>query len=753
ALRQSEGRYRDLYEEAPNAYVSVGVDGRIRSANRRAVELFGYDPDELIGRMVFDLVADSPTGKPRAQNVFQRFLAGQETHGEEVEFCRADGGQVWGSVSVRPIQDGDGRIVASRSMVVDITEHKHTEDALRENRERYRSLVETIPHGIEEIDVSGIITFANSAHHKQYEFREGELIGMCILDLVATDSEREKLRECLKYLVKEQPAPVPYFGEKRTKKGRVIDVQVDWNYKRDTQGQVIGFTSVITDITERKRTEEALRESEARFRQFAEIVPDIIWMTTPDKQTVRYVNPAYERVFGRTRESLYAAPRSWLEAIHPEDRERVMATSLEKEGRGEYLEEFRILRPDGTTRWVRDRAVPIRNERGEVYMHAGIGEDVTERKRAEEALRQAHDELERRVQDRTAALSSTVKLLEEQITERRKAQDELHESREHFRRLVETINVIPWEADLETWRFTYVGPQAVRILDYPLERWFGDDFWVDHIHPEDREYAVNFCLEASSHRDGFEFEYRMVAADGRVVWLRDLVTVVSGETGKKMLRGFMIDITERKRLEKEILEVSAREQRRIGQDLHDGLGQHLTGIAFLSKVLEQKLAAKSLGEAAEAAEIAALVNDAVTQTRDLARGLCPVQLEANGLVAALQELSSKTESLFNVSCRFQCDHPVLIHDNAVATNLYFIAQEGVSNAIKHGRARHIVIGLTVSKDRITLMVKDDGIGFPEVVEEHTGMGLHIMNYRARMIDGTLTFQRDPEGVTTVICSL
>lgn len=215
----------------------------------------------------------------------------------------------------------------------------------------------------------------------------------------------------------------------------------------------------------------------------------------------------------------------------------------------------------------------------------------------------------------------------------------------------------------------------------------------------------------------------------------------------------MLDITERKRLEREILDISAREQQRIGQDLHDGLGQHLTGIALLSKVLEQKLAAKSLGEATEAAEIAALVNQAITQTRDLARGLCPVQLEASGLVSALQELTSKTESLFNVSCRFECEHSVLIHDNAVATHLYYIGQEAISNAVKHGKAQRIRVGLAAENHRITLTVQDDGVGFPEVLEKHAGMGLHIMNYRARMVDGSLTIERDTTGGTTVTCSL
>ena len=223
--------------------------------------------------------------------------------------------------------------------------------------------------------------------------------------------------------------------------------------------------------------------------------------------------------------------------------------------------------------------------------------------------------------------------------------------------------------------------------------------------------------------------------------------------GKKMILTTIRDITEHKRLEKEILEISTREQRRIGHDLHDGLGQHLAGIAFLSKVLEQKLATKSSAEAAEATEIATLVSQAVTQTRNLARGLCPVQLEANGLAAGLQELASRTESLFDVACRFQCKDHITIYDNGVATHLYYLAQEAVTNAIKHGNPQHIWIDLSQANGQIALTVKDDGFGFSERVKKHTGMGLHIMNYRAKIIDGYLTVRQDAGGGTCVTCSL
>src|SRR5262249_1883067 len=147
------------------------------------------------------------------------------------------------------------------------------------------------------------------------------------------------------------------------------------------------------------------------------------------------------------------------------------------------------------------------------------------------------------------------------------------------------------------------------------------------------------------------------------------------------------------RLEKEILEISDREQRRIGQDLHDGLCQQLAGIELMSQVLEGKLAPRSKSDAARAGEIAGHVRDAISQTRLLARGLSPAPLDSEGLMSALQELASNTEKIFSVACRLDCRTPVLVEDHAAATHLFRIAQEAVSNAIKHGKARRIAIHL------------------------------------------------------------
>jgi signal transduction histidine kinase len=210
---------------------------------------------------------------------------------------------------------------------------------------------------------------------------------------------------------------------------------------------------------------------------------------------------------------------------------------------------------------------------------------------------------------------------------------------------------------------------------------------------------------------------------------------------------------ERKRLESEILEISEREQRRIGQDLHDGITQHLRGIVYLNHVLHERLVKRSQPEAADSGRIRQLLDEAVDQTRSLARGLFPVELEASGLMHALRTLAATAKDIYRISCRFVCPKPVLIHDNPTATHLYRIAQESVQNAIRHGKATRVVITLSATQKAVTLGVKDNGQGFPQALPKTRGMGLEIMKYRARMIGGQLSHKPDHRGGTVLTCVL
>jgi len=211
-------------------------------------------------------------------------------------------------------------------------------------------------------------------------------------------------------------------------------------------------------------------------------------------------------------------------------------------------------------------------------------------------------------------------------------------------------------------------------------------------------------------------------------------------------------IEQRKKLEKEVLEITERDQKMIGQELHDSIGQQLTGIAFMVKVLEQKLADKMPGEAAAAARIADLVRQATDQARSLARGLDPVNLEAAGLMSALEELAAATQQLYDVPCSFECPQAVHIHDNTLATNVYRVAQEAVNNAVKHGRPKRIWITLAKSGDTCTLTVENDGLDFPADAPGGGGMGLRIMSHRAELIHGRVEVSKRRGGGTIVTCT-
>ena len=243
-----------------------------------------------------------------------------------------------------------------------------------------------------------------------------------------------------------------------------------------------------------------------------------------------------------------------------------------------------------------------------------------------------------------------------------------------------------------------------------------------------------------------ETEVRLPSGAARIIeWQVTPVRDAAGCPNHRV--GILRDLTERRRLESELLAVSDREQRRIGQDLHDGLGQHLAGIELMSQVLEQKLAGGSRQAAANAGQIAKHVREAIDQTRALARGLSPVALEAHGLMAALQELAASTRSLFRLDCVFECPQTVLMRNNATATQLYRIAQEAVNNAVKHGKPSRIQIRLEESPGRITLRIINNGAGFSTQPRSGSGMGLRIMRYRAGVLRGTLEIHAlEPRGV-------
>ena len=266
-------------------------------------------------------------------------------------------------------------------------------------------------------------------------------------------------------------------------------------------------------------------------------------------------------------------------------------------------------------------------------------------------------------------------------------------------------------------------------------------------------YVLNYLHSGVKRIIGIGREVVGQRKDGSVFPIDLSVGEALLPSGRRIFTGIIRDLTERKALEDKILRISEEEQARIGQDIHDDLCQQLAAIGCLAKVAQKSLLKSGSPEARSLEEIVSLVTKANMRARETSRGLMPVVIDSGGLMAALEELAESTARAYEIKCDFRYDNPVQVNDNKTSVQLFRIAQEAVSNAVKHGQARRVDIHLARQSGNIVLTVRDDGVGIPEKPGKGTGMGLLTMNHRAQMMGGTIHVSPRPTGGTQVTCSV
>lgn len=303
----------------------------------------------------------------------------------------------------------------------------------------------------------------------------------------------------------------------------------------------------------------------------------------------------------------------------------------------------------------------------------------------------------------------------------------------------------------------YFSPRWKAILGYQPDEIRDDrEEWRRRIHPQDAarvERAFRDFLDQPAAV--FALEYRMQHKDGSYRWILSRAVLVRDAAGKPLrMIGANADVTERKRLEKELISISDREQRRIGQDLHDGLGQQLTAIEFMCQSLRSDLKSASPDVREQVTAMGAFLRQAITQTRALAHGLTAFMLDASGLQGALTELTQATTALGRVTCRFAGTGSVKVKDSETAVHLYRIAQEAINNALKHAAAKEITVTLGRRAGVVTLTIADDGVGLPAPAGAASpGVGLRVMQHRAATIGADLKVDSRPGKGVTVTCTL
>lgn len=750
ALKESQARWRALNDNLPGGLVyqiDSGVDG-----TERHFRLISQGVEKLHGLTIAEVLADAEAlygqvhenDRPRVAELEKRAAETMTPFAAEVR-CRLPGGELrWRLFTSAPRRLPNGHLVWD-GLEWDVTERKQAEEALIESRARIQVLSDNLPGGlIYQLD-SGQM---GEKRQFLYVSQGVELLHGLTPDEVMTDARRlyEQVVEEDRPLLAARTAQAgktmtPMHVEMRC---RHPSGDIRWIYacaapRRMPSGHIV-WDGIELDITERKRAEEELRKSEAKYRLLHESMRDAFCRVDLSGRILE-TNAAFQTLVGYSQEELSELT---YQDITPErwhaGEVQILADLVMTRGYSDiYQKEYR--HRDGTIIPIELRTVLIRDEAGEPLGMWATVRNITARLRVERALHQATVELERRVKERTAELEAS--------------RQALAESEAQFRQMTDIIQEVFWLIDAKTGDALYVSPAFEQIWGRPPTKNRPGVFtWVNSLHPDDQAHALEVFRTGLKEGQFEPLEARVVRPDGSIRWIEARGWLMSpARGGRPRVAGTMRDITVRRQLEAEILNASEVERQRIGRDLHDSLGQSLTGIGYLAEAMKEELSRAGRTEAAEAGKLARLVEEAADRAHAMARGLMLVDMRRGGLTAALQELALRTQELFHIECRYEGPDEITLDDMETAGQLYRIAQEAATNAAKHARADRIVIRLEATPAKLELTVRDTGKGLPAGAADSTGMGLGIMRYRAGLIGASFWIEGAAGQGTTIRCLL
>ena len=396
----AEGTWSSLVMNAPNVILLIDRNGIIRFVNRALV---GNDSEHVIGTSIDEhLHADS---QAIMHDGLQKVISNKKALGIQLQLN--DPKNSWMDVQLAPLLVAD-KLEHIIVMATDITGQIAVRNKLQRSEAKYRQLLQTLPYGVQEIDRLGNITFSNPAHDLLFGYAPGQMLGMSIFELPAQQAEVDRLRSYIQYILEKQPAPQTYYKQGHRKNGELFEIKVDWDYRYDEQGHIIGMISVLTDITQQHKAEQALRNSEEKFRQLAENIEQVFFIRDLTSNRMLYVSPAYETIWGRSIKEIYNNPEDFITSIHPDDKTNVLQLLRQQNQNGQLFNaEYRIIDTQGAVHWIHARSYPVTDETGKTQRIAGIVDDITQRKLTEQHLQIRTREL-KEAHDFTEAIVDTV---------------------------------------------------------------------------------------------------------------------------------------------------------------------------------------------------------------------------------------------------------------------------------------------------------------------------------------------------------
>jgi PAS domain S-box-containing protein len=703
ALRESEERYRLLFDSSPDGLVLIGIDGLIKSVNLEQCRMFRYNsPEEMIGISPGLLVA--PLMREFGADIMRRRLKGNKSPNIVYRLIRKDGTEFWGETSATVLLKKDGSITGYICLTRDITERKQTEKIIRESEELFRIVISNAPISIFATDDKGIFILHEGKALEKTGMKPGENVGVSAYDLF---SDLKVVERNGNVITGKSILDRVLNGKKLSGITELNGVHFDNQFVPivDINGQVTGLIGVATDVTEPIKTAKALGESEVRFQSIFENSLLGISLADPEGKLV-LANSAYARMYGYENPEKMLAEVTYVKNLyaHPEVREEVIR-KLQRD-RQMHPREVEVIRRDGTRFFVLVSAMEIRDSEGHLIYYQAVHLDLTERKKIEE---------------------------------------EIHDSAQYTRSLIEA-NLDPLVTINPEGKITDLNSATEKITGIKRAKLIGSDIADYFSEPDKVRKGFKLILSRGSVKN---YPMTVLHSSGKTTDVLFNATLYKNIAGEVLgVFADARDITDRKKIEeelrksKELLEklnqhlhdVRENERAFISREIHDELGQSMTALK-----LDLNRMHKYVGSNPEAImkldNMIELVSDTIKDVQRISSDLRPGILDDLGLVSAIEWYCEEFEKRTGIRCKLKLDNSDF-NDSKMNLTFFRALQETLTNVIRHAKASSVNVKLHQTNKGVTLVVQDNGIGIPEEkIESHKSLGLISMRERVRQFGG------------------
>jgi PAS domain S-box-containing protein len=749
ALRASEERHRTILHTAIDGFCLIDMEGRLMQVNDAYCRMSGYSEQELLAMSVSDLETLETTGDTAAH--IQKVIA-QAADRFETSHRRKDGSIFDIEVSAQHLPASGGRIVA---FMRDVSERKRAEEALQHSQQMLQNVLDNFPGVVFWKDRDLVYMGCNRAFAKAAGLNApSEITGKTDYDMPWAEWEAEEYRYADREVTQSGDSRLRIEESQHEADGRVRWYETSKVPLFDAKGDIIGVLGVSGDISERRQAEEAVRESQALLSATIESIPFEFWAIGQDGRYILVNAPCikhYGDIRGQKPEEI--CPNQEVLSIWEDNNRRAFRGELVDGEVKSVFEEEEVI--------YYNIIAPI-HYGDEIQGILGLNIDITERKRMEEELRRAYDELESRVQERTAELERANEALRAEIARREQTEEALREAEKKYRSLFENAREGIYQSTPEGNYFT-VNPAMARSYGYSSpEEMIGSIASIDHqifVIPEKCQ-ELGLILETKGEVNDFEVQQRR--KDGSIFWASLNVHAAYAEEGSILYwEGRSVDITERKRAEEalkqseeqlrflssRLLEAQEEERKRIAGELHDSIGQSLAAIKFNVENVLKETGKNLNGRIVNSLQqIIPLVQNSMQEVRRIYTGLRPSMLDDLGIIATIGWFCREYQKTYLGIC---FEHQMRIEEEQIPEPLkiviFRIVQEALNNIAKHSGAELVNVCLERKDGRIELAIEDNGSGFDvdsaQVKGSHErGFGIPGMKERTEFAGGAFSIE-------------